>query len=77
MDTIIVKPKNKEAIPFLKKLLESLSNVESVWVQSENAGTKPTKAPKPNKVTLDALIAVKEGKTYKAKSVKELFNGIK
>ena len=38
METIIIKPKSKESIPFLKHLLQTLSDVESVEVikTSEN-----------------------------------------
>lgn len=32
METIIIKPKNKESIPFLKRLLKNLSDVESIEV---------------------------------------------
>lgn len=32
MDTIIVTPKNKQAIPFLKHLLASLDDVKSIKV---------------------------------------------
>ena len=32
MDALVVKPKNKESIPFLKQLLKSLNIVESVEV---------------------------------------------
>ena len=32
MDTLVVRPKNKESIPFLKELLKNLNIVESVEV---------------------------------------------
>jgi hypothetical protein len=37
MDTIIVTPKNKEAIPFLKHLLASLDDVKSIKVVKTNS----------------------------------------
>ncbi len=32
MESIIIKPKNKQAIPFLKHLLSNLNDVESIEV---------------------------------------------
>jgi hypothetical protein len=36
MDTLVVRPKNKESIPFLKQLLKNLNIVESVEVVKSN-----------------------------------------
>ncbi len=35
MDIILIKPKNKSSIPFLKELLKKLSDVTSIEVISE------------------------------------------
>ena len=53
METIVITPKNKKSIPFLKHLLSSLKEVESVQVvevsksrvgKSIDAGLKDVKA---------------------------------
>ena len=65
MDTIIIKPKTKESIPFLKHLLSNLSDVASVKVvtvpdnqviKSIDSGFKDAK---------DILSGKKRGKTLK------------
>ena len=46
MDALVVRPKNKESIPFLKQLLKSLNVVESVEVvkSTDNRANKSIEA---------------------------------
>lgn len=65
METIIIKPKSKESIPFLKHLLQTLSDVESVEVikTSENHVKKSIESGL--KDVKDILSGKKTGKTLK------------
>ena len=65
METIIIKPKNKEAIPFLKHLLSNLSDVASVKVVN-NSGSHIAKSIDSGlKDAKDIISGKKHGKTLK------------
>jgi len=69
MDAIIVTPKNKNSIPFLKHLLSNLSDVEKVEVVS----LPPNKTEESIQAGLQDLKDIISGKT-KGKSIKQLLN---
>ena len=69
MDTIIVTPKNKKSIPFLKHLLSNLNDVEKVEVI-----TQPNnKTEESIQAGLQDLKDIISGK-IKGKSLKQLLN---
>lgn len=65
MEAIVIRPKNKRAIVFLKNLLSKLNNVESVEVIDLDENT-------PNAETIKAIMEARNGKGIKAKNVSEL-----
>jgi hypothetical protein len=65
METIIVKPKNKEAIPFLKHLLTSLSDVASIKVVTIPGNNVAKSIDSGLKDAKDILSGKKHGKTLK------------
>ena len=67
MDTIIVTPKNKNSIPFLKQLLTSLNDVEKVEVIT----LPKNKTEESIQAGLQDLKDIISGKT-KGKSIKQL-----
>ncbi len=69
MEIILVKPKSKQAIGFLKTLLSKLNLVESIEVIDFKGHT-------PNKETIKAIMEARERKGYRAKSVKELMKDL-
>jgi hypothetical protein len=62
MDSIIIKPKSKEELDFLTKLLEKL-----------NINLQFVKGDKPNLATRKAIKDVEKGKSIKVKDSAELF----
>ena len=65
METIIIKPKSKQAIPFLKHLLTNLSDVASVKVV-DMPGSRVAKSIESGlKDAKDILSGKKPGKTLK------------
>lgn len=65
MDALVVKPKNKESIPFLKQLLKNLNIVESVEVvKSPDSRTKKS-IESGLKDVKDIVSGKKKGKTLK------------
>lgn len=65
MDALVVKPKNKESIPFLKQLLKNLNVVESVEVvKSPDSRTKKS-IESGLKDIKDIVSGKKKGKTLK------------
>jgi hypothetical protein len=69
MEAIVVKPKNKEAFNFLKKLLSSLKEVSSFEVINIE-DKKQKKAP--NEETIKAIKEARSGKGTKANNVDDL-----
>lgn len=69
METIIVTPKNKEAIPFLKHLLTSLDDVKSVEV----VGATSNRVAKSIKDGLKDVNDILSGKR-KPKTLKQLLD---
>ena len=69
METIIVTPKNKKAIPFLKHLLTNLNDVEKVEV----VNLPNDKTEESIKAGLQDLKDIISGKV-KGKSLKQLLN---
>ena len=65
METIIVKPKNKEAIPFLKHLLTNLSDVASIKVVTIPGSNVAKSIDSGLKDAKDILSGKKHGKTLK------------
>jgi hypothetical protein len=65
METIIVKPKNKEAIPFLKHLLTNLSDVASIKVVTVPGSNVAKSIDSGLKDAKDMLSGKKQGKTLK------------
>jgi hypothetical protein len=69
METIIVTPKNKKAIPFLKHLLSSLDDVDKVEV----VNLPQNKTEKSIETGLKELQDIISGK-INGKSLKQLFD---
>ena len=65
METILVKPKNKRAVAFLKALLLKLNIVESIEIIDFKGHT-------PNAETIQAIMEARSRKGHRAKSVAEL-----
>jgi len=65
METIIIKPKSKESIPFLKHLLQNLADVESVEVIKTSEGRVKKSIESGLKDVKDILEGRKEGKSIK------------
>jgi len=65
METIIIKPKSKESIPFLKHLLQNLADVESVEVIKASESRVKRSIESGLKDVKDILEGKKKGKTIK------------
>ena len=65
METIIIQPKNKEAIPFLKHLLTNLSDVASVKVVTIPDSNVAKSIDSGLKEAKDIIAGKKSGKTLK------------
>ncbi len=65
MDALFVTPKNKESIPFLKQLLKSLNNVESVEVVKSPDSRTRKSIESGLKDVNDIISGKKKGKTLK------------
>ncbi|MEI7831130.1 MAG: hypothetical protein WCI31_15230 [Prolixibacteraceae bacterium] len=65
MDGLLVKPKNKEAIPFLKQLLNNLSNVQSVEIVKPTNSRTRKNLESGLKEVKDMVAGKKKGKTLK------------
>jgi hypothetical protein len=65
MDSIIVKPKNKESIPFLKRLLLALDNVDSIEVIKSSEGRVKKSIESGLKDAKDIVSGKKKGKTLR------------
>ena len=65
METIIIKPKNKEAIPFLKHLLTNLSDVASIKVVTIPGSNVAKSIDSGLKDAKDIISGKKRGKTLK------------
>ena len=65
MDALIVKPKNKESIPFLKQLLKNLNIVESVEVVKSPDSRIKKSIESGLKDVNDIVAGKKKGKTLK------------
>jgi hypothetical protein len=65
MDTIVIKPKSKQSIPFLKHLLKNLSDVQSVEVVSDKKSRTAKSIEAGLKDTKDILDGKKKGKTLR------------
>lgn len=65
METIIIKPKSKEAIPFLKHLLTNLSDVASIKVVTVPGSHVAKSIDSGLKDAKDILSGKKHGKTLK------------
>ena len=65
METIIIKPKSKESIPFLKRLLQTLSDVESVEVIKTSDNHVKRSIESGLKDVKDIIAGKKTGKTLK------------
>ena len=74
MDTIIITPHSQESIPFLKKLLNKLSDVKHVEVVSSDI-SKKTKLYQDIDSGLKEVKEVLDGKTN-AKSFEQFLNEI-
>ena len=74
MDTIIITPHSQESIPFLKKLLNKLSDVKHVEVISSDTGKK-AKIYKDIDSGLKEVKGILEGKTQ-AKSFEQFLDEI-
>ena len=77
---IIIKPKNKNSIAFLKHLLQGLNDVESFEIVNtpdtkKKVKTKTGKQPK-NEL-LEAINEAKAGKTKEMNNIGEYFNDIR
>lgn len=65
METIIVTPKNKKAIPFLKHLLSTLEDVDRVEVVNLDRGKTEESIEKGLKDLQDIVSGKKTGKSLK------------
>jgi hypothetical protein len=65
MDALVVKPKNKESIPFLKQLLKSLNIVESVEVVKSNESRTRRSIESGLKDVKEIVAGKKKGKTLR------------
>ena len=65
MDSIIVKPKNKESIPFLKRLLLALDNVDSIEVIKSSKSRVKKSIESGLKDAKDIVSGKKKGKTLR------------
>jgi len=65
MDALVVKPKNKESIPFLKQLLKNLNIVESVEVVKSPDSRIKKSIESGLKDVKDIVAGKKKGKTLK------------
>jgi hypothetical protein len=63
MDELVVKPKNKESIPFLKQLLKNLNIVESVKVVKSSDSRTKKSIESGLKDVKDIVSEKKKGKT--------------
>lgn len=69
MESIIIKPKNKQAIPFLKHLLSNLNDVESIEV----VNLPKSQVAKSIETGLNEVKEILSGKK-KGKSLKQLID---
>ena len=80
METIIIKPKNKNSIAFLKHLLQGLNDVESFEIV-KTPDTRKKVIAKTNKEPKDELLEsiheAKTGKTKEMNNIEEYFNNIR
>ncbi|MCX6278515.1 MAG: hypothetical protein NT004_10495 [Bacteroidetes bacterium] len=63
METLVIKPKTKQSIPFLKRLLSSLSDVESVQVVSDPKERIVKSIKSGLKESMEIISGKKKGKT--------------
>ena len=80
METIIIKPKNKNSIAFLKHLLQGLNDVESFEIV-KTSDTRKKVIAKTNKEPKDELLEsiheAQTGKTKEMNNIEEYFKNIR
>ena len=80
METIIIKPKNKNSIAFLKHLLQGLDDVESFEIV-KTSDTRKKVIAKTNKEPKDELLEsiheAQTGKTKEMNNIEEYFKNIR
>ena len=80
METIIIKPKNKNSIAFLKHLLQGLNDVESFEIVNIPGTRKKVKAKtgkEPKNELLEAINEAKTGKTKEMNNIDEYFKDVR
>jgi hypothetical protein len=70
METIVIKPKNKQAIAFLKLLLSNLKEIATFEVI--NTTEKKQIKNIPNSETVKTIKEIKKGKVFHSKNHKDL-----
>ena len=80
METIIIKPKNKNSIAFLKHLLQGLNDVASFEIVNtpdiQNKGKEKTEE-EPTAGLLEAINEAKTGKTKEMKNTEDYFKKLR